>query len=479
MNYKGILFYLGIYSFLISLFTILNIFYSIYFDFIIGINSYLVTLFISLFLGITCYLFGRNHNKDITLSDQIIFILLGFILLPLLIGIPYYLSIYDMNFINSYFESVSGFTTTGFSIIRDLNNIDEPLLLWRSSSQWIGGLLFILITIGTIGSKQIKIKPAYLISGGASGRNFYNNFYSNFIKIFLIYFISTIFVIFIYTLVDLRLLDSVNLAFTTISSGGFVPDNNLSKILLDNIQISVFALTLLFPIFNFFLSYDIITRQFSIKNYIEDFHLSLFIVLLTLFFYFFVISDESLANILFAITSSISTSGITTYSSNLDLSLFFILLTIVGGSLISTSSGFKYTRIYILFKTSYQEIYRLVKPINVIDKNLYTSEAKIDDQDIKIAFLVFLSFIISIFILSSILTFDYLSFENSFKLSILTLTNTVSSELYGTDNISFVDLSNYTKISLIFFMILGKIEIIAVLYLIKGLFLKSNLWQIY
>jgi len=473
MNYKGILFYLGIYSFLISLFTILNIFYSIYFDFIIGINSYLVTLFISLFLGITCYLFGRNHNKDITLSDQIIFILLGFILLPLLIGIPYYLSIYDMNFINSYFESVSGFTTTGFSIIRDLNNIDEPLLLWRSSSQWIGGLLFILITIGTIGSKQIKIKPAYLISGGASGRNFYNNFYSNFIKIFLIYFISTIFVIFIYTLVDLRLLDSVNLAFTTISSGGFVPDNNLSKILLDNIQISVFALTLLFPIFNFFLSYDIITRQFSIKNYIEDFHLSLFIVLLTLFFYFFVISDESLANILFAITSSISTSGITTYSSNLDLSLFFILLTIVGGSLISTSSGFKYTRIYILFKTSYQEIYRLVKPINVIDKNLYTSEAKIDDQDIKIAFLVFLSFIISIFILSSILTFDYLSFENSFKLSILTLTNTVSSELYGTDNISFVDLSNYTKISLIFFMILGKIEIIAVLYLIKRFIFKE------
>ena len=473
MNYKGILFYLGIYSFLISLFTILNIFYSIYFDFIIGINSYLITLLISLLLGIVCYLYGRKHNKDITLSDQIIFILLGFILLPLLIGIPYYLSIYDINLINSYFESVSGFTTTGFSIIRDLNYIDEPLLLWRSSSQWIGGLLFILITIGTIGSKQIKIKPAYLISGGASGRNFYNNFYSNFVKIFLIYFISTIFVIFVYTLMDLRLLDSVNLAFTIISSGGFVPDNNLSKILLDNIQISIFALTLLFPIFNFFLTYDIITRQFSIKNYIEDLHLSLLIIMLTLLFYFFVISDESFANIIFAITSSISTSGITTYSSNLDLSLFYILLTIVGGSLISTSSGFKYTRIYILFKTSYQEIYRLVKPINVIDKNLYTSDAKIDDQDVKIAFLVFLSFIISIFILSSILTFDYLSFENSFKLSILTLTNTVSSDLYGTGNVSFVDLSNFTKISLIFFMILGKIEIIAVLYLIKRYIFKG------
>ena len=89
-----------------------------------------------------------------------------------------------------------------------------------------------------------------------------------------------------------------------------------------------------------------------------------------------VIPDEGFANVLFAMASSISTSGISTYSSDLDLSLFFILLAIIGGSLISTSSGFKYTRIYILLKISYQEIYRFVKPINVIDKNLYNSEDK-------------------------------------------------------------------------------------------------------
>ena len=162
-----------------------------------------------------------------------------------------------------------------------------------------------------------------------------------------------------------------------------------------------------------------------------------------------------------------ATSGLTTYSSNLDLSLFFILLTIVGGSLISASSGFKYTRFYILLKISYQEIYKLAKPSNVIDKNLYNAEVKIDDQDLKIAFLVFISFIASIFILSSILTFDNLSFENSFKISILTLTNTTSSTLYGIDNLSFFDLNNFTKLSLILFMILGKIEIITVIYLIK------------
>ena len=473
MNYKSILFFLGIYFLVVSIFAILNIFYSIYFEFIIGLNSYLITFFISSILGLLFFYIGRNHSKNISLIDQIIFILLSFILIPCLISIPYFLSIYDINFLNSYFESVSGLTTTGFSIIQNIENVDEPLILWRSSSQWIGGLLFLLATIGTIGSKQIKIKPAYLISGGASGNNFYNNFNYNFIKILLIYFTSTIFVIFLYSLIDLRLLDAFNLAFTSISSGGFIPEANLSNILQDDLQIFVFALTLLFPVFNFFLLHDIVTRQFSFRNYQEDFHLACLVLLLTLLLYFFIIPNEGFSNVLFAVTSSISTSGVTAFSSSIDLSLFYILLTIIGGSLISTSSGFKYTRIYILLKISYQEIYRLVKPINIIDKNLYNSEAKIEDQDVKIAFLVFLAFIISIFILSSILSLDHLTFENSFKLSILTLTNTVGSSLYGIDSLSFLDLNIFTKMSLIIFMIFGKIEIITVIYLIKRFFFKE------
>jgi len=204
-----------------------------------------------------------------------------------------------------------------------------------------------------------------------------------------------------------------------------------------------------------------------LRNYREDLHLISLIILLTLFLYFIFFSDEIFVDVFFYIITSISTSGISNYSSDFDISLFFILLTLIGGSLISVSSGFKYVRFYILLKTSYQEIYRLVKPLNIIDKNLFNNDSKISDQDVKIAFLVFISFIVSVFILSSILTLDILSFENSFKLTILTLTNTVNSSLYGLENLSFIDLNNFTKISLIVFMILGKIEIIAILYLIK------------
>ena len=467
MNYKGILFFLGIYSLFVSFLSFLNILYSIYFNFVLDLNSYVISLIISLGVGLLFCLQGRKSSKNISLSEQIVLIIFSFVFIPLLICIPYFLSIYDINFLNSYFESLSGFTTTGFSVIGDMRNIDEPLLMWRSSSQWLGGLFFLIATIGTLGNKGIKIKPTYLLAGENLGGNFYNNFNYNFLKVFLIYFLSTILIIFLYSISGIRLLDSFNLAFTTISSGGFLPKNNLSSITTNDLQILILSFTLLFPIFNFYLVYRIITKQFNFKKHQEDLHLGIIVILVTLLFYFFIIPNEGIASIFLAVTSSISTSGIAVYSSDFDVSLFFILLTIIGGSLISTSSGFKYIRFYILLKISYQEIYKLVKPKNIFNRNLFNSDTIIGDQDSKISFLVFISFIIAMFILSSILTLDTLSFETSFKLSILTLTNTVTSSLYVTESLNFFNLNSFTKVSLMFFMIFGKIEIIAVLFLIK------------
>ena len=71
----------------------------------------------------------------------------GYIFIPLIISIPYYLSIYNISFLDAYFESISGFTSTGFSIFDNIKHIDESLILWRSSSQWIGGLYFLFSII--------------------------------------------------------------------------------------------------------------------------------------------------------------------------------------------------------------------------------------------------------------------------------------------------------------------------------------------
>ena len=130
----------------------------------------------------------------------------------------------------------------------------------------------------------------------------------------------------------------------------------------------------------------------------------------------------------------------------------------IGGSLISNTSGIKLSRFYILLKTTSAEVIKLISPNSVINKTIFSSEIKINDENIKISFLIFISFFLSLFILSSFLVLDNLVFEISFKLAILALTNTVNSEMYGLQNINFIICFHRLKYFNIF-MIIGKLII--------------------
>lgn len=473
MNFKGILFFLGINSFFISLLSFVNILYSIYFQFYLDLSSYVFCFFISLTIGFVTYFFGNKEKKKINIFDQLIIIILGFFYIPLLISIPYFLSSYGFSFSESYFEAISGFTSTGFSIIENINILDEPLLIWRSVSQWLGGLFFIVCIISTLGINKIKIKPVYLLTGSYEGGNFYNNLSANFTKVFFTYCFLTILIILLFILSGVRLFDSFNLSFTIISAGGFLNSNDLSNIIINNLQTFVISLTLLFPILNFFIIFKIFTSKNKFYDNYEDFYLILIIILFVILFYFFLTPQEELVNIFFMVTSSLSTSGIFFNTYKFDFPILLILLTIIGGSSLSTSSGFKFLRIYILIKTSINEMYKLVKPMNIFNRKLFTTEYKIDDKDVKIVFFIFISFIFSIFILSSLLTLDNINFENAFKLSILTLNNTTASSLFGIFDLDFSELGKISIISLSIFMVLGKLEIIAIFMLIKKFILRE------
>ncbi len=145
----------------------------------------------------------------------------------------------------------------------------------------------------------------------------------------------------------------------------------------------------------------------------------------------------------------------------------------LGGSVLSTTSGLKFLRIYILIKAFFIEIYKLVKPNVMITTKIMFSEKKVNTYNIKMSFLVFILFFLSLFILSSILLADLLDFENSFKLSILTLTNTLASNIYGVEDIQFADLFTFSKISLIIFMVIAKVELLAIFILARKLFFKD------
>ena len=151
--------YIGIFSIIISILSFFNIIYSNYFNLFLNIDSYIYSLISSLLFGLI-FLIKKKEEVKVSIYEKIITVILGYVILPLFISIPFYFSIHNITFINAYFESVSGFTSTGFSIFENIKHLDESLILWRSSSQWVGGLYFLFSIILLIDIFDINLKKS-------------------------------------------------------------------------------------------------------------------------------------------------------------------------------------------------------------------------------------------------------------------------------------------------------------------------------
>tara|TARA_B100000242_G_scaffold276624_1_gene232657 strand:- start:364 stop:1776 length:1413 start_codon:yes stop_codon:yes gene_type:complete len=470
MNFKSISFYLSLFCFPVSFLAFINILYSSYFDYFLSIESYFLTLIISLFVGLGLYIFGKDANKKINFLEQLVLIILVYIVIGLLISIPFYLSNFQVKFLSAFFESVSGLTGTGFSIFKSIKYLDPTLILWRSSSQWLGGLFFLIFLILLFSNKTFNYKMTNLTFSGDSNFKSEENIKNNILKIFIFYSVLSIIILSLLNLSNIRLYNSLNLTMTLVSGGGFLPSDNLTEIISTNFQKLILILSLIIGMINFFFIFNLFNKKIITKEHKEDFYLILFSIIFMLLIYF---NNFDGFNVIISVLSSLANSGLTLIKTDNNLSLYFLFLTIIGGSLISNTSGIKLSRFYILLKITSSEIIKLISPNSVINKTIFNSENKITDDNVRISFLIFISFFISLFILSSFLVLDNIGFERSFKLAILALTNTVNSEMYNLQSLNFVNLLTSSKISLIIFMIIGKIELISVFIIFKKIFFKD------
>ena len=470
MNFKSISYYLGLFCFPICILAFINILYSSYFDYFLSINSYFITLVLSFSIGSALLFLSKQSKKRINFIEQLTLIILVYVLTSFFIAVPFYLSNYQVTFLNSLFEAISGVTGTGFSIFDNIKYLDPTLILWRSSSQWIGGFYFLIFLVLIFSNKQFNYKLNELSYSGDGSINSENNIKDLLFRIFILYSVLSFIIFLLLNLSDIRMFNSLNLSMSLISAGGFIPTNSLDKIIQSNPQKLVLIFSLLISLLNFFLILNIFEKKIIIRDHKEDLYLLILSLIFILPVYF---NNYSGLNIIISVLSSLGNSGLSLLNSESNLSLYFILITIIGGSLISNTSGIKFTRIYILLKTVYSEIIKLVSPNSVVNKNIFNSDKKITDDVIKISFLIFISFFISLFILSGILLFDSIDFEKSFKLSILTITNTTTSSMYDVGKVNFASLLTSSKLSLIIFMIIGKIELISVFLIIKKIFFKD------
>ena len=461
--------YLSFFFGLISILSFFNIIYSYYFDLYLNLDTYYFSLIASLVISILFYNIKSTKKKP-TIFEKILTVFFGYISLPLILSIPFYFSIYNLTFSNALFESISGFTSTGFTIFDNIKHIDQSLIMWRSTSQWIGGLyfLFSIIFLIDIYDDSFKKSLTNFISFDSS------EIIKQTIKIFLLYSGLTVSIFIILNFFSIRSFNSLNLAMTIISSGGFLPVNDLSSILVDNTQIVIFSLLMLVSFFSVFFIYNLIfLKNKNINFFYEDIHLFIYLIVLVSIFFLFLSFNSNFIHSFLALTSSVSNIGLSLDNIHPRFNFIYLILVIIGGSFFSTSSGLRFIKVYSLFKYSLNQILSFSKPKNIFMNKLMFTKINFDFNEINKYFLTLLIFVFSLFLLTSILSWNGIGFENSFKLSILTLMNTVNSSAYGLSEFEFENLHFFTKYCLILFMIIGRIELLSILLIFKKFLFKN------
>ena len=460
--------YLGVFSLFISILSFLNIVYCYYFKLYLNINNFVFIFIVSLFLGSIIF-FKEKNLKKISIFQKILTVILGYVSIPVMLSIPYYLIINKISFVDSYFEAISGFTSTGFTIFDNIKHLDESLILWRSSTQWLGGLYFLIsiILLIDIFDKNLKKSLTNFINFSS------NETIKQCFKIGIVYLLLTAIIFIILYFSDLRAFNSFNLSLTLISSGGFLPVNNLELIINTKFKEIILSLLMLVSFFSLFFTYNLVFfHKRNINFFSEDLYLGFYLIFLVSFFFMFFNINDNFSSIFLAICSSISNIG---FSLNIpkDLSFIFLILIIIGGSFFSTSSGIRFFKLFLLFKFSINELVSHSKPKSLFINKLPFFDLNFSNEDFYKYFFSVIIFILSLSILSLLLTISGINSEDAFILSILTLMNTVNSHTSGINDFTFYDLTIFSKISLMLFMIIGRVELISILIICKKFFFKT------
>ena len=462
--------YFGIFFLIISFFSFFNIIYSYYFNLLNNLGNYILTFAFTLIIGLFFIIFKKYKFEKIDLFERILIVLVGYLILPATISIPYYLNIDNIGIINCYFEAISGFTSTGFTIFNDLNKLDQTLILWRSSSQWIGGLyfLFSILLLIDLFDENLKRSLTNYIALNSS------EIFKQVFKIIIIYLSMTIFIFVLLKIVNLRSYEAYNYSLSIISSGGFLPNDNFDLTFNTDISKIILSIIMLFSFFSLFFIFNLIFFKKKNINYLsEDINILIYLLIVIALSFIFFNYDNNFLNVLVSISSSVSNIGISFKEVPKNLVFVFLILVILGGSFFSTSSGLRVIKVLTLIKFSLNNLLSHSKPNQIYSNKLSLNKISANIRDINKYFFAIIIFIISLFLVSILLTISNLDFETSFKLGILTIMNTVNSEMYDLAKLDFYNFNIFSKISLIIFMIIGRIELLSIIILLKKFLFKN------
>lgn len=398
---------------------------------------------------------------------------LSWILLSLVGCMPFWLSGEIPSFIDAFYETVSGITTTGATILNDVEALSKGMLMWRSFLHWLGGMgviVFLLAIIPKLGGQQniflMKAESPGPIIGKAVPRmrNYATMLYGIYIILTALEFILLLFG-------GLNVFEAINTSFSTAGTGGFgIYNSNAAAFDSYYVQTVIAVFMLLFGI-NFSVYLCLIARKFKQSLKFEELWIYLGIVAVSTAIIAFNISSiykpyDAFHQSFFYVTSIISTTGfgLTDVNKWPELSkTIIIILTFIGASAGSTGGGFKISRIILLFKEVRKEFSLLVHPRNV---KLVKMDGKAVNHDIMRTTSMYLVLYIGVFAISFLLvSIDNMDFTTSFTAVAANLNNT-GPGLGAVGPVgNYADFSILSKIVFIFDMLAGRLEIYPLLLL--------------
>ena len=451
---------------IISFSSILAIVWSL----LLSANSipFLLLLIIAIFIFVCVYI--SNNKINIDDIDKNTCVLSSFVIWLMLIvmgAIPFYILFPEENIKDIFFLTASLVSTNGaWSNIEIIDS--SSFLIWQSILQWLGGLCTIVVA-------------SFFVEMVLSKKNISKDYFSieNFRIIFFLYSSITIFFIFIFTLLLNDLNEAIQISMALISTSNAFTSTG-------DIMIEFNNLTKLFMIFTMIigsLSINLHYKSFShgFLNYIKNKNIRIMFILMLIFTLILSIYSfnyikmpfiDKFINICFLIISFITTTGLIpeklfSYGLLSNLIILLALLTLVGGSVSSTSGGMKASRIIYIFKYIYIELFRLVNP-----RKIMASEKINNIDETSQIFLFCILYLISIPLFASILSIFDLRFEDSFMVIIATITNS-GIGILEISNLTYYPNSFFEIILLSIVMLFGRIEIFLTMILISGLFWKK------
>jgi trk system potassium uptake protein TrkH len=479
ISYQNILHVLGIALIFESIFMLLTIPISIFYhEHILG--SQILSFAITAGVGLMLFLLTlKKHSSKFSIRESFIVIPHLWLIIPLFGTLPYLLSHAIPNFVNAFFESVSGFTTTGSSILIDIEALPKSILFWRASTHWLGGLGIIVLVVAIM--RQLKIGGNHLMS--AEGSLFsIEKIKPRLIdvakQLWLIYIALTVLETLFLFIAGMNIFDAVCHSFATIATGGFSTKNTSIMQMNPTIQY-ILSLFMILSGINFSLHYFAMHRQFNKIKIDEEFKAYLAIIgittllltLNTLKSYSSI--EESFRHSLFQASSIITCTGFSSADYELwpsfsHIIIFFVMF--IGASVGSTGGGIKVARIVIIFKTAKQIFARMISP-NTVKITRFNGQ-KLNTTIINSVFAFVSIYVITVIVGTAIMSAAGSDISTSAG-SILTTLGGIGPGFGSVGPAeNFFHLNNFSKIYLSLNMILGRLEIFSVLVLFHPSFRK-------